>query len=132
MSHVHKDVCRICKGRDLTRVLSLGEHPPVDNFIDATRLGFEKRYPLDVYFCRTCNLVQLLDVVAEDELFHGEYAYFSSASAPLVEHFRSYADDLKKEYVKARDLVVDIGSNDGILLQFFTDTCRVPDEFTRV
>jgi len=125
MSHVHKDVCRICKGRDLTRILSLGEHPPVDNFIDATRLGSEKRYPLDVYFCRTCKLVQLLDVVAEDELFHGEYAYFSSASAPLVEHFRSYAEDIKKEYARAGDLVVDIGSNDGVLLQFFVDTCRV-------
>lgn len=125
MSHFHKDTCRICKGADLTRILSLGEQPPVDNFTDAAHVENEKRYPLDVYFCGTCNLVQLLDVVAEDELFHGEYAYFSSASVPLVEHFRSYAEEVKKEYTKAGDLVVDIGSNDGILLQFFADTCRV-------
>ena len=125
MSHIHKNDCRVCKGRDITRILSLGEHPPVDNFTDAAHIKDEKRYPLDVYFCGTCNLVQLLDVVAEEELFHGEYAYFSSASVPLVEHFRSYAEDVKKEYTKAGDLVVDIGSNDGILLQFFTDTCRV-------
>jgi SAM-dependent methyltransferase len=119
MSYVHKTECRICKGIDLTRILSLGENPPVDNFTDAAHISAEKRYPLDVYFCGTCNLVQLLDVVTQEELFHGNYAYFSSASAPLVEHFRSYAEDLKREHLKPGDLVVDIGSNDGVLLQFF-------------
>lgn len=122
MSYIHKTQCRICKGRDLTRILALGEHPPV---IDTKRIGDEKRYPLDVYFCGTCTLVQLLDVVAANALFHDEYAYFSSASKPLVDHFRSYADDIKKEYAKAGDFVVDIGSNDGVLLQFFVDSCRV-------
>ncbi len=125
MSHVHKTTCRVCKGTDLTRILSLGEHPPVDNFTDAEHIKDEKRYPLEVYFCGTCNLVQLLDVVAEEELFHGDYAYFSSASKPLVDHFRSYADDLKKEQLTEGDLVVDIGSNDGILLQNFVEKYRV-------
>ena len=125
MNYIHRDTCRICKGRDLTRILSLGDHPPVDNFTDAAHLTGEKRYPLDVYYCRTCSLVQLLDVVAEDELFHGEYAYFSSASAPLVEHFRSYAEDLKREQLHEGDLVVDIGSNDGILLQNLVENYRV-------
>ena len=125
MSYVHKTECRVCKGTDLDRFLSLGEHPPVDNFTDREHLNAEKRYPLDVYFCNTCNLVQLLDVVTQEELFHGNYAYFSSASAPLVEHFQSYAEDLKNDFLQKNDLVVDIGSNDGILLQFLTDTCRV-------
>src|SRR3989344_23611 len=125
MSHVHKDACRICKGRDLTRILTLGEHPPVDNFTDREHIAAEKRYPLDMYFCNTCNLVQLLDVVTQEELFHGNYAYFSSASAPLVKHFKSYAEDLKKDVLQKNDLVVDIGSNDGILLQFLVDGYRV-------
>lgn len=125
MGHLHKNECRVCKGSDLTLILSLGEHPPVDNFTDAVRMKDEKRYPLDVYFCGTCNLVQLLDVVAEEELFHGEYAYFSSASKPLVDHFLSYAESVKKDHLRAGELVVDIGSNDGILLQFFADTNRV-------
>ncbi|OGG51686.1 hypothetical protein A3C18_03420 [Candidatus Kaiserbacteria bacterium RIFCSPHIGHO2_02_FULL_54_11b] len=125
MSFVHKTQCRICKGEDLVRFLSLGEHPPVDNFTDKAHIENEKRYPLDVYFCRQCNLVQLLDVVTQEELFHQNYAYFSSASAPLVEHFKSYAEDLKKDFLQKNDLVVDIGSNDGILLQFLTGTCRV-------
>lgn len=126
MSYFHKNECRVCKGSDLEQILSLGEHPPVDNFIEVGEEAEEKRYPLDVYFCNTCKLVQLLDVVEEDELFHGDYAYFSSASKPLVDHFNSYANDLKDRYeFVSDDLVVDIGSNDGILLQFFTDTCRV-------
>jgi D-mycarose 3-C-methyltransferase len=125
MAHLHKNECRVCKGNDLTLILSLGEQPPVDNFTDAARIKDEKRYPLDVYFCGGCNLVQLLDVVAEDELFHGNYAYFSSASKPLVDHFRSYADDLKQEQLVEGDLIVDIGSNDGILLQNFIEKYRV-------
>ena len=125
MSYTHKNECRICKGTGLSRILALGEHPPVDNFLTEAQIKDEKRYPLDVYFCGECSLVQLLDVVDEEELFHGDYAYFSSASKPLVEHFKSYAEDLKNENLKEGDLVVDIGSNDGVLLQFFADTCRV-------
>ena len=104
MTYIHKDTCRICKGADLTRILTLGDHPPVDNFITEAEIQNEKRYPLDVYFCTTCCLVQLLDVVDEEELFHGDYAYFSSASKPLVEHFRSFAEDLKNEYLKENHL----------------------------
>ena len=77
MTHVHKDTCRICKSSDLLKVLSLGEHPPVDNFVAPDKLGEEKRYPLEVYFCRACNLVQLIDVVPPTELFHDAYAFFS-------------------------------------------------------
>ena len=125
MSFVHKTQCRVCKGTNLVRFLSLGEHPPVDNFTDREHLDAEKRYPLDVYFCGQCNLVQLLDVVTQEELFHQNYAYFSSASAPLMEHFKSYAEDLKKDFLQKNDLVVDIGSNDGILLRFLTGGYRV-------
>lgn len=125
MTHAHKDTCRICKSSDLLKVLSLGEHPPVDNFISPDESGEEKRYPLDVYFCRTCNLVQLIDVVPPTELFHSAYAFFSSASAPLVRHFESYARQIKERYLSPGDLVVDIGSNDGALLRFFLPEHRV-------
>ncbi len=125
MSSTHKTTCRICKSDDLVLFLSLGEQPPVDNFVTKEQIADEKRYPLDVYFCRTCNLVQLLDVVDADELFHQEYAYFSSASAPLVKHFEEYAKDIAQHFLKPGDLIVDIGSNDGVLLQFLKDSHRV-------
>jgi hypothetical protein len=121
MSFIHKTTCRICKGGDLELILSLGLQPPVDNFTDAAHIENEKRYPLDVYFCKQCNLVQLLDVVTAEELFHQEYAYFSSASAPLVKHFETYAESLKMNFLQNDDLIVDIGSNDGVLLQFLSD-----------
>ncbi len=125
MAYTHKTTCRICASDKLVKFLSLGEHPPVDNFLNEAQVKDEKRYPLDVYYCEDCSLAQLLDVVEGDELFHSDYAYFSSASKPLVEHFRSYAEDLKKDYLTDGDLVVDIGSNDGVLLQFLTDKYRV-------
>jgi len=125
MTYTHKTNCRICSSIDLLCFLKLGEHPPVDNFISAKEVADEKRYPLDVYFCRNCSLVQLLDVVFPEELFHSEYAYFSSASVPLVRHFERYAEDIKKSYLSQGDLVVDIGSNDGVLLQFFSSEHRV-------
>ncbi|RJQ34466.1 class I SAM-dependent methyltransferase [Candidatus Parcubacteria bacterium] len=121
MSVIHKTTCRICKGPDLVKILALGDHPPVDNFLSEKDIAREKRYPLDVFFCRACNLVQLLDVVSPEELFHGDYAYFSSASEPLVRHFEQYASDLRQRFLSDGDLVVDIGSNDGVLLQFLKD-----------
>lgn len=141
MNCLRKTTCRICRGGSLLPFLHLGEHPPVDNFTDGSNLDRERRYPLTVAFCRDCGLVQLLDVVSEEELFHDTYAYFSSASAPLVEHFRRYAGDIESRFLArrdadrrdrpetagsgSRDLVVDIGSNDGILLQFFKERHRV-------
>lgn len=125
MTHTHRDTCRICASTDMVKVLSLGEHPPVDNFVAPDNARDEKRYPLDVYFCRACNLVQLIDVVPPTELFHEAYAFFSSASAPLVRHFESYATQIKKKYLSPGDLMIDIGSNDGALLKFFLPEHRV-------
>ena len=125
MAHTHNTTCRICASPEVELFLSLGDQPPVDNFVTAELRGAEARYPLDVYMCKSCGLVQLLDVVPSDELFHNEYAYFSAASAPLVRHFESYAADIKANYVLPGDLVVDIGSNDGSLLQFFLPDYRV-------
>lgn len=121
MSYEHRTTCRLCKKSDLTRFLALGEHPLADNFITADQISHEKKYPLDLYYCNSCSLVQLLDVVSQDTLFHDEYANFSSASAPLVAHFQSFAEEIAKAYLGPDDLVVDIGSNDGVLLQFFKD-----------
>ncbi len=121
MSYVHRTKCRFCKEDDLIRFLTLGNHPLADNFIDEAHIADEKKYPLDVYFCNSCSLVQLLDVVSQEELFHDAYANFSSASAPLVAHFKQFAEEVTKEYLKPDDFIVDIGSNDGALLQFFKE-----------
>ncbi|HLE07167.1 MAG TPA: class I SAM-dependent methyltransferase [archaeon] len=125
MEYGHNSFCRICKGRELTKFLSLGNMPPVDSFVSKEMILTEKKYPLDVYFCHNCKLVQLLDVVPKEVLFNKSYAYFSSASLPLVRHFEMYASEIKKRFLKEGDLVVEIGSNDGVLLQFFKEKFRV-------
>jgi len=120
----HNDFCRICKGRNLTLFFSLGKMPPSNSFIPKENLGEEKFYPLDVYFCHECKMAQLLDVVEKEEIF-SHYTYFSSTSSPLVEHFKLYAEEMQKRFLEPNELVVEIGSNDGVLLQFFKEKNRI-------
>src|SRR5260221_2629686 len=108
--------CRYCKSTHLIKFLSLGNHPPSDSFIRPNEIHSEIRYPLEVYFCKECFLVQLVDVVPAEILF-GEFLYLSSSSKALKNHYTNLAHILtNKFYLKSGDVVVDIGCNDGILL----------------
>jgi hypothetical protein len=75
----------------------------------------EPMYPLKVYLCEECNLVQLLDVVPKEELF-SDYPFVSSGSGNTPQHFIDYARELQSDFLKPDDLVVEIGGNDGVLL----------------
>lgn len=103
-------------------MLALPPCPPVDAFVTADRLGeSQPNFPLDLFLCLKCGHAQLLDVVSPDILF-GSYIYVTSSSPGLVEHFRSYAEELLGWLQPpAGALAVDIGSNDGTLLRFFKD-----------
>ncbi len=108
--------CRYCGSKKLTKFLSLGDQPPSNSFIPLDKVRSEKRYPLDVYLCRYCFLVQLVDVVPAEIIFD-DYLYLSSSSKALKEHYASLAQILTTRFnLKAGDVVVDIGCNDGILL----------------
>ena len=116
-------ICRICKSQNLTKFLTLGPQPLANRFLKKTQLiESEPFYPLDIYFCHKCNLVQLVDIVGKEKLFR-DYIYFSSSMPILSEHFRLYAEDVMKKFLNSSDqFVVEIGSNDGILLKFFKDS----------
>jgi len=119
--HKHKSNCRICQSENLTKFLDLGMQPPANSFLkNPKEFLTETKYPLEVYFCHDCNLVQLLDVVDKEELF-SNYIYFSSGMPKLSDHFRLYAEDVMKRFLKPGDFVVELASNDGILLKFFQD-----------
>jgi len=76
----------------------------------------ESKYPLRVFFCEDCGLSQLVDVVDPSVLFRN-YVYFSSEMPVLPEHFKNYAEEAVNNFVKSKNgLVVEIGSNDGLLL----------------
>jgi SAM-dependent methyltransferase len=75
---------------------------------------------LDVYFCKDCYTVQLLDIVSPSILFKNYYHYVTGANIPMVEHFREMAAGILDKFHFTDDsLVVDIGSNDGTLLSGF-------------
>ncbi len=102
-------------------VLDLGEQPPANSFIDQNELNSpESKFPLRLFWCHDCFLVQLLDIVDKEYLFKN-YLYMTSASKPIVEHFTKYAKEIYEEFLQGRDdpFVVEIGSNDGSLLAEF-------------
>lgn len=118
----HRKSCRICNGERLVKIFSFGPTPLANAFLEKNETRFEETYyPLDAHLCRDCGLVQLLDVVSPDILFK-DYVYVSSTSPMFVSHFRDFADDaFQRFHLNSDSLVVDIGSNDGILLMPFKE-----------
>jgi SAM-dependent methyltransferase len=96
--------------------------PLCESYVEAARLDdMEPFYPLHVRICDSCFLVQLRAYVPPEEIFT-EYAYFSSYSTSWLEHARRYADMISERLRLGRDkLVVELGSNDGYLLQAFVE-----------
>jgi SAM-dependent methyltransferase len=115
-----RSTCRLCAGKGLQEVLSLEPTPPANAFVPKELIGTDQAtFPLDVFFCKSCGHVQLLDVVDPNILFEN-YVYVSGTSPLFVKHFEDYADDVLSKYRPPKGgLVVDIGSNDGTLLSFF-------------
>jgi len=82
----------------------------------------EKYFPLRVYVCEKCWLVQAEDYSRAAELFNDEYAYFSSFSTAWLEHSKAYANSVVDRFgLDQKSFVVEVASNDGYLLQFFKD-----------
>ena len=117
MKHIRRrTTCRACDSSDLVSILDLGAQPPANAFVKPEEFEAEQAFPLELFFCRACTLVQLLDIVSPELLFRN-YVYVSSTSPVFRKHFESYADYIFSSYLKSGQLAVDIGSNDGILLK---------------
>lgn len=112
--------CRLC-GADLVHVvIDLGMSPPCESFVPRERLNdMEPFFPLVVYLCDECHLVQLQEYIAPEAIF-SDYAYFSSYSDSWVEHARCYVHDISGALgLDGESLVVELASNDGYLLRHF-------------
>jgi SAM-dependent methyltransferase len=116
-------LCRACGAGGLRVFLSLGDMPLPDALLRAGQLDEpEPRFPLDVAFCQSCSLVQILEEVPPEQLFVDNYLYFSSFSESLLRHARDYALRMVGERGLGPDsLVVEIASNDGYLLRNFAE-----------
>ncbi len=113
--------CRMCEGRRLFEFLDLGSTPPADEFKTAEQLRQpETYYPLQVWMCEDCGLAQLGYVVPPEILYQNDYPYESSTTQAGREHWARFARSVVSELGLGRDeLVVDIGSNVGVLLEAF-------------
>ena len=108
--------CRSCNHKEFLEFISLKRQPPANAFLKEEDFDKEISYPLDVTCCKNCLLVQLTEesYIPRDKLFL-DYAYASSISGGLRNHFTELANQLKSEFNPK--IVVDIGSNDGVLLK---------------
>jgi SAM-dependent methyltransferase len=111
--------CRFCGG-SLFDFVDLGMSPLCESFISKDRLDAPERfYPLAAYVCGACFLVQLEEYVAPEEIFT-EYAYFSAFSDAWLRHAQRYVDVIvEKLRLGPASRVIELGSNDGYLLQYF-------------
>ena len=111
----------MCNSDRLLKTVSLSPTPPGNDFLTIEELGREERvYPLDLYYCESCNHVQLGHVVDPKILYQKNYTYVSATSGQFVNHLKEYAESMVKRFnLKSNSLIVDIGSNDGTCLSFF-------------
>lgn len=112
--------CRLCGSRKLKMVLSLEPTPLANEFVPLALLDYvQDIFSLDVFLCEGCGHLQLIDVVNPEILFEN-YVYVSGTSSVFVKHFEDYAKSICSRFKpEVGSLVIDIGSNDGILLKFF-------------
>jgi hypothetical protein len=116
--------CQVCGSRDLKAVLDLGHQAPCDSLLWPRHLNeVEKTYPLKFLRCLSCGLAQINYVVSPEELFFLDYPYRSGITPSLVRNLQSTGPKVIERFeVPVGKLVIDIGSNDGTLLQGFKNS----------
>jgi hypothetical protein len=115
-----KSRCRFCDAALEHTFIDLGMSPLCESYVSAEHLNeMEAFYPLHVYVCEKCFLVQLDEFVSPQHIF-SEYAYFSSYADSWVAHARRYAELMIERFgLTSASHVVEVASNDGYLLQHF-------------
>jgi C-methyltransferase C-terminal domain/Putative zinc binding domain/Methyltransferase domain len=114
--------CRFCGAELQHTFVDLGMSPLCESYVEAGRVNaMEAFYPLRVYVCEQCFLVQLQEYVTPEDIFT-EYAYFSSYSDSWLAHCRDYVDMISERLqLSSESLAVELASNDGYLLQWFVE-----------
>lgn len=111
--------CLICKSL-IEPFIDFGNMPLGNGFLLPEDFQEEYRFPMKVGFCAVCGMVQLLDQPDRERMFHENYAFFSGTSRFMALHFKAFADHVIVDYLAGENpFVVEMGSNDGIMLQNF-------------
>jgi hypothetical protein len=121
MSH-QEGSCLFCEQPLVNTFTDLGTSPLCEEFVKPeNRNRSQNIYPLHVYVCDQCLLVQVQEYVSPEEIYN-DYFYFSSYSDSWLKHASDYADKMVDEYgINRESFVVEIASNDGYLLQYFQE-----------
>ncbi len=115
--------CRFCKTGLEHVVIDLVNSPASNSFLTKEQLNEPEAYfPLKVFVCHNCFLVQVDEYKKSDDIFNAEYVYFSSYSTSWLRHAKQYTLDMTERFgLDAQSQVVEVASNDGYLLQYFKD-----------
>ena len=114
--------CRFCGAQLSITFVDLGMSPLANSYLSESQLiQMERFYPLHVYVCERCLLVQLEEFESPDHIF-SDYAYFSSYSDSWLKHAKEYTEMMVRRFgLSARSHVVELASNDGYLLQYLVE-----------
>ena len=115
--------CRFCQHELTHEFIDLVNSPPSNSFLSPEELNEpEVFYPLKLFVCEKCLLVQIDEYKKSEEIFSDKYAYFSSFSSSWLEHARRYVEMVAVRLgLNTESFVIEIGSNDGYLLQYFKE-----------
>jgi methylation protein EvaC len=113
--------CLIC-GFELHAFMSFGQMPLANGFLAPDQFADEYFFELSVASCPHCGMFQLMEQPDREMMFNEHYPFFSGTSKGMAIHFQEFAEHVKKDYLFSNDqFVVEIGSNDGIMLRHFAD-----------
>lgn len=116
------NICAFCGSSALSEVIDFGQFALAGGFVKKNEFSTEQKYPLAIDFCENCYVVQVRDHIDPGILFKKDF-YFSSAIKTLRDHFSDYASEVTGRFLPNPDkaVVVEFGSNDGVLLGPFAD-----------
>ena len=115
--------CRFCQAPLEFVFIDLGNSPASNSFLTASQLNeAEVFYPLKVFVCNKCFLVQLDEFKKSESIFSNDYVYFSSFSNSWLQHASDYTSMMIERFnFNSESLVAEVASNDGYLLQYFKE-----------
>jgi methylation protein EvaC len=113
----------LISGGTVEEIISFGKMPIANGFLREQDFNDEFFFELKVGFCPESKMIQLTELVEKEKMFHENYAFYSSTSAFMTKHFKEFAGFVTDKFLKDKSnpFVVEIGSNDGIMLKNFAD-----------
>ena len=114
--------CEVCESKDLVGVLNLGAHPLCDDLVEFGDDRICKEYPIDILFCENCKTAHQKYQVPKEDLFQFDYHYRARMTGSVLTGMKSLVQSIVDKKGSLQGLkVLDIGCNDGSLLNFFRD-----------